>query len=941
MDIPAFHQALTEYLPSDRLITDPARRFALGTDASFYRLTPALIVQVDTEAELLAVLAQARQYRVPVTFRAAGTSLSGQAVTDAVLVMLTSNWRGCRVEPLGERVHMQPGLIGAQANRQLAPFGRKIGPDPASIHACQIGGIVANNASGMCCGTRHNSYHTLAGMRLVLADGAVLDSRDPDSVRAFRRSHVKLLKNLSDLSQKLRSNDSLAERVRHKYRLKNTTGYGLNALLDFDDPIDILTHLMVGSEGTLGFVSEVSLNTVPNWQHRASVMVGFDNLVHCAQTVSQLKTVSVDAVELLDSRAVRAVSHMDGLPAFARRLPDAGGLLLIDVRGESPQQLDDHCQAVQAILDAAGVHDSTGFTRDARRIEAFWTLRKGTFPAVGAHRAVGTTAVIEDVAFPIERLADGVDMLQALFDRHGYEEAIIFGHALEGNLHFVFNQGFDDPAEIRRYEAFMADVAEAVTGALDGSLKAEHGTGRNMAPFVKQEWGKDAYAVMKSIKKLFDPQGLLNPGVILNSDPKAHLQHLKLMPRADRIVDACIECGFCEPACPSREWTLTPRQRISLHREMQRQRREEGLADGWQDCFDHQAIDSCAATGMCQSQCPVGINTGELVLKLRAERNHRYSRLARALGRHYAALASATRAGLWVAQSMQRLTGPQRLERWSAAIRSLSGGRTPLWLSTLPGPARPVYAPNRTTRPSDREVLVYWSSCVSQTFGVALDEKGRTTLPAAVLSVLRKAGLNVVMPQPTRGLCCGQPFQSKGHFSVAERQRQELVDELWEISSGGRFPVLADTSPCSLRVREAASERGIQFYDSVDFIDRFLLDRLSITPDPQRVAVHTTCSVQRQGIAPSLARVLDRLTPDWVQPEGMACCGFAGDKGFTQPELNASALRGLATAVDGCAYGISTSRTCEIGLSRHSGLTYLSLFEVLDRLSEPREDSAA
>lgn len=941
MDLQAFQLALSNKLPTSRLVTDAARRFALGTDASFYRLTPALIVQVDDEAELLIVLAEARRHQVPLTFRAAGTSLSGQAVTDAVLVTLTPNWRDCRIDPLGERVHLQPGLIGAQVNRKLAPFGRKIGPDPASINACQIGGIVANNASGMCCGTRHNSYHTLAGMRLVLADGAVLDSRDADSVAAFRASHAKLLQGLNELAQHLAGKTELAERVRHKYRLKNTTGYGLNALLDFEDPIDILTHLMVGSEGTLGFVSEVSLDTVPDWSFRASAMVGFDSLTHCARTVAQLKTAPVDAVELLDSRAVRSVAHMEGLPPFARRLADQGGLLLIDVRGETAELLEQNCQTVQSILDEAGASQSTGFTRDSNRINAFWTLRKGTFPAVGANRAVGTTAVIEDVAFPLERLADGVVMLQQLFDRHGYDEAIIFGHALEGNLHFVFTQGFDDPAEVRRYEAFMADVANAVAGELGGSLKAEHGTGRNMAPFVELEWGEEAYGLMQAIKKLLDPQGLLNPGVILNDDPEAHLRHLKPMPQADPIVDACIECGFCEPVCPSRELTLTPRQRISLHREMQRQRRDEGLADGWQDQFEHQAIDTCAATGLCQNECPVGINTGELVLKLRAERNHRYARLARSLGRHYAALASLTRAGLWLAQSMQRLTGPQRLERWSAAARELSGGRTPLWLSTLPGRARPVYAPNRTTQPSDREVLVYWASCVSQTFGAALDEKGRTGLPAAVLSVLRKAGLKVVMPQPTRGLCCGQPFQSKGHGSVAERQRQELVDELWEISSGGRFPVLADTSPCSLRVREAAGERGIQFYDSVDFIDRFLLDRLLIKPDPQRVAVHTTCSVQRQGIAPSLGRVLDRLTPQWMQPDGMACCGFAGDKGFTQPELNAAALRGLEQSVADCAYGVSTSRTCEIGLSRHSGLTYYSLFEVLDRLSEARVDEPA
>ena len=926
--------ALKHRLPDDRLITDPVRRFAMGTDASFYRLTPALVVQVDSEEELSYLLVQAQRHGVPVTFRAAGTSLSGQAVTDSVLVTLTDRWRKCRVDPLGERIHLQPGVIGSRANDRLKPFGRKIGPDPASINACQIGGIVANNASGMCCGTRHNSYHTLAGLRMVLADGTLLDSREPTSVASFRNSHKALLEGLEELSRTLRANTALAEKVRHKYRLKNTTGYGLNALLDFEDPIDILTHLMVGSEGTLGFISEVSLTTVDDWPHRASVMIGFDTLARCAETVSRLKSTPVDAVELLDARAIRSVAHMKGLPGFARQLPEAGAMLLVDVRADSPDHLMERCAEVEAVFSEGATH-STGFSRDEQRIAEFWHLRKGTFPAVGAVRETGTTVIIEDVAFPVERLAEGVAELQRLFDKHGYDEAIIFGHALEGNLHFVFTQGFDSQEEIDRYDAFMGDVAEIVTEHLGGSLKAEHGTGRNMAPFVAREWGEDAYGLMKRIKALFDPNGILNPGVILNDDPKAHLRNLKPMPAADAIVDKCIECGFCEPVCPSRDLSLTPRQRITVYREIQRQGREEGVQPGWQVTFDDQAIDTCAATGLCELKCPVGINTGELVLKLRQDRNRRYQRLAESLGRHYATLTSLTRGGLWMAQGMQRLAGAERLERWSVKVRSLTGGRTPLWLATTPGPARPVHAPTRSTTPSDKDTVVYWAACVTQTMGPALNDN-RQPVPKAVLSVLRKAGLEVVMPQPTRGLCCGQPFQSKGHPDIANSQRHELVDELWEVSSGGRYPVLADTSPCSLRVRKEAEARGIQFYDSVDFIDRFLLDRLSIQPEQQPVAVHMTCSVQRQGIEGSFKRVLNKVTPDWRQPEGMACCGFAGDKGFTKPELNQSSLKHLAEEVSGCAYGISTSRTCEVGLSSSSGLTYFSLFEVLDNVSSAK-----
>ncbi len=934
MTIDRFIRALKHRLPESRLTTDPMRCFALGTDASFYRLTPKLIVAVETEAELSFLLVQAQLCQVPVTFRAAGTSLSGQAVTDSVLVVLTDQWRGCRIDPLGERVHLQPDLIGADVNQRLKPYGRKIGPDPASINSCKMGGIVANNASGMCCGTRHNSYHTLAGMRVVLADGSIIDSRDPGSVAEFRSSHGCFLDKLGELSADLKANTTLAERVRHKYRLKNTTGYGLNALLDFDDPIDMLTHLMVGSEGTLGFISEVSLNTVPDWPHRASIMIGFDDLDLCARAVTALRSCPVDAVELLDRRAIESVAHMPGLPEFARQLPPAGGLLLVDVRAEMADALTGQCDQVMAALDhfPSGWR-STGFTRDSLRIAQYWNLRKGTFPAVGAMRATGTTVIIEDVAFPVERLAEGVAALQALFDRHGYTEAIIFGHALEGNLHFVFTQGFEAPGEVARYDAFMQDITEVVTGSLQGSLKAEHGTGRNMAPFVVKEWGEDAYGLMKRIKQVFDPAGILNPGVILNDDPKAHIQHLKALPAADPIVDTCIECGFCEPVCPSRDLTLTPRQRITLYRELQRQSRDEGIDPQWQKAFNYQGIDTCAATGLCELRCPVGINTGELVLSLRQRNNHRYGRLARFMGRHFATLATLTRGSLWAAQGLQRLAGAQRLERYSASMRRLSSGRTPLWPSTTPGAARPVYAPIRQTRPTDMDTVVYWAACVTQVMGPALGD-GRQPVPAAALSVLRKAGLAVVVPQPTRGLCCGQPFHSKGHVDVAEQQRRELVDELWEVSSGGRFPVLADTSPCSLRVRADAQARGIQFYDSVDFIDRFLLDRLVIQPETGRVAVHTTCSVQKQGIEASFQRVLNAVAPHWVQPEGMACCGFAGDKGFSQPELNASSLRHLAESVSDCLYGISTSRTCEIGLSQHSGLTYFSLFEVLDRQSD-------
>src|SRR5512134_685402 len=158
---------ISNLIPERRLFTDPLRTLAYGTDASFYRLIPKVVVRADTEDEVASILKAADRHDVPVTFRAAGTSLSGQAITDSVLVVAGGSWNRCEIADEGRLIRLQPGVIGGHANRYLAPYGRKIGPDPASINSAMIGGIAANNASGMCCGTSQNSYRTVAGMRIL------------------------------------------------------------------------------------------------------------------------------------------------------------------------------------------------------------------------------------------------------------------------------------------------------------------------------------------------------------------------------------------------------------------------------------------------------------------------------------------------------------------------------------------------------------------------------------------------------------------------------------------------------------------------------------------------------------------------------------------------------------------------------------------------------
>ncbi|AYF90033.1 FAD-binding oxidoreductase [Pseudomonas sp. DY-1] len=928
-----FLNTVEHLIPRERRFDDPLSTLAFGTDASFYRLIPKLVIRVESEAEVIALLKAAHAELVPVTFRAAGTSLSGQAITDSVLLVLGDNWNGRDIRQGGAQIRLQPGVIGAQANAWLAPFGRKIGPDPASINACKIGGIVANNASGMCCGTAQNSYHTLAGLRLVLADGTLLDTEDPASIAAFRHSHGPLLAELAELGRQTRANTELAAKIRHKYRLKNTTGLSLNALVDFDQPLDILSHLLVGSEGTLGFISAVTYDTVPDHPHKASALIVFPDVESCCKAVTLLKSQPVSAVELLDRRSLRSVQSKPGMPDWVKGLSANACALLIESRAASQSLLHEQLAQIMASIAHFPLEQKVDFSEDPTVYNLLWKIRKDTFPAVGAVRQTGTTVIIEDVTFPIEQLAEGVNRLLALFDKHGYDEAIIFGHALEGNLHFVFTQGFDSPEQVARYEAFMQDVAQLVAVEFGGSLKAEHGTGRNMAPFVELEWGSDAYQLMWKIKRLLDPRGVLNPDVILSEDNDIHLKNLKPLPAADEIVDKCIECGFCEPVCPSKGLTLSPRQRIVIWRDIQAKQRAGIDTTELEQAYQYQGIDTCAATGLCAQRCPVGINTGDLVRKLRAK-SALHAGSANWLAGHFATALSGARLTLRVANGARRVLGAPLLEKASGALRQLSGNRLPQWTPALPQAVAPIHITPPTTGNQPR--VVYLAACVSRAMGPSAGDREQVPLIDKTRMLLEKAGYQVVFPENLDSLCCGQPFASKGYADQAENKRRELVDALLSASRGGLDPIYCDTSPCTLRLVQDGLDSRLQLFDPVRFIRNYLLERLDFTPQDKPVAIHVTCSTQHLGEAQGLIDIVKRCTREVVIPEGIHCCGFAGDKGFTTPELNAHSLRSLKDAVQICDEGISTSRTCEIGLSQHGGIDYHGLVYLVDRVTRPR-----
>ncbi len=945
MLLPQYHdfsQQLIQFLPKERVISNYAKRLAYGVDASFYRLVPQLVLILDDEDEVIRVLREAALCKLAVTFRAAGTSLSGQAQSESILILLTTNWRDHEITELGLKIKLGPGVIGADANKYLLPYGRKIGPDPASINTCKIAGIAANNASGMCCGIAQNSYHTLDSIRVALHDGTVLDTGDKESIIQFEKSHVALLENLKILSLKTKSNEKLHQLISHKYRLKNTTGYAINSLIDFEDPIDILAHLMIGSEGTLGFISSVTYNTVVEHKHRASSLVFFPDIQTTCHAVSALANANVSAVELMDRRALASVSEMDGLPDFIKTLDGNVGALLIETRAANSELLSEQVSELEALLSNFEQTNAIKFTDVASEYSQLWAIRKGTFPAVGAVRENGTTVIIEDVAFPVERLANAVSDLQELFDKYHYDEAIIFGHALEGNLHFVFTQNFSTQSEVNRYQAFMDDVCQLVAVDYQGSLKAEHGTGRNMAPFIELEWGEHGLALMQQIKQLFDPKNLLNPGVIINDDVNAHITNLKALPPADPIIDKCIECGFCEPVCPSNGLSFTPRQRITNYREIKRltdtNENPELLAELEKE-YEYLGIETCAATGLCAERCPVGINTGDLIRELRHKKNKSYQGVSKTLANNFATVEKMTRASLAVAGFSHRLIGSKAMGGLTGTIRKLSFNKIPLWSKYLPQKAK--YQPElfKSIESSTRPKVVYIPSCASRSMGQSITATDQRSLTQVTFSLIEKAGFDVISPDFT-GECCGMPFNSKGMFSEANQSRNSLLNKLIELSEDGKYPILIDTSPCKLMLLENKGKiEKLSIYEPVGFIEEVLVEHLDFTPINEAVMLHVTCSSRTMGLSDKMQQLAKRCSTNVIVPENIQCCGFAGDKGFTTPELNENALAPLKEQVpENCNVGYSNSRTCEIGLSHHSGVDYQSIIYLVDKTT--REKSA-
>lgn len=912
----------------DRLID----RISWASDAGFYQLIPEAVVFPENESEIKLLFQWCRKNGKPLVFRAGGSSLSGQAITDGILCVLSLHWKNCLPEMDGRLVRVQPGITGAMVNARLRPFQRKIGPDPSSISAAMMGGILSNNASGMCCGVKFNSYHTTRFIRFLLPDGNCFSTELPEDYARFEQESPGLSLTLRRLRERIHQNPALLEKIRRRYQTKNTVGYSLNAFIDFEHPLDIFAHLLIGGEGTLAFISEAVLETIPELPFRACGLLFFTDILQACAATPILNQSGALMVELMDRASLRAVEEMEGMPEFVRQLGPDAACLLVEFQTETETELTNCLAKFQVLAQELPLLSEAVFTRDEPQRARFWKIRKGLFPAVGAVRKSGSSVILEDLAFPLPVLGQAVKDLQDLYRKYAYRDAIIFGHARDGNIHFVLSQLLNDESEIRRYAGFMEEVV-ALVMRHEGTLKAEHGTGRNMAPFVATEWGPEAYAIMQELKAAADPDGILNPGVILNKDRLAHIRHLKPLPTVEEEVDKCIECGYCEPVCPSRELSSSPRRRIVIRRAIAAAEAAGDIQTSGTLKKDQQweVLDSCAVDGLCAGACPVGINTGDLVKRLRREGNSALSQKAAADLAENFGLAEKG-AGLLLAAGRMCGSAGTMLSR---NVRKIIPG-FPLWPSVVPPPFRRIKSPDNHCL-SEADYL-YYPSCISRSLGGMIGSYSSNTIDA-FLQICRMAGLKIRELPAAEGLCCSQVFSSKGYESAANRMAEKWLRRVWKESGEGRLPVVCDVSSCNWTLRNLRTRLSpalqekynqLELIDLTDFLHDKILPLIPQVEKVKKIWLHPVCSQHKMENSEKLLRIGRHFAEEVAEPLSGGCCGMAGDRGFLVPELSKSAIAAAGTKPAEGENMYSCTATCEMALSEHFGTGVSSILKLVE-----------
>ena len=914
------HDDLRGVLAGD-LLFEPIERAPYAQDASLYEIDPLGVIAPRTEDDLVVAIRYAYEHGIPIHARGAGTGLAGESLGPGLVIDFSRHFRRI-MEVRADSVVVQPGVVLDVLNAQLAPLGRRIGPDPSGSAACTVGGMVAGDAAGI----RSLRYGTTADhvqhLSVVYANGEAgelaprqwpaLESEPGDFGEVVARRIALLLNRNADL---IARKQPLSRRDR--------AGYALHGAIKQTGCLD-LSRLIVGSEGTLAVVTQATLRTVPIPKAQAALLLPFGKLLDAAEAVEDCVRDGPSACELFDWRSLSLVR--EGAPEYRPWIADAcEAALIVEFEGDDPVATARAMRALADRIARAGrlVSDPVEASRrtDCERLLALRSIVTPlTMRMAGPSRPV---PFIEDVAVPPSALPDYLNRVQHIFKVFGVNWTV-YSHAGQGQLHLRPFLDLSDPDDLAKLEPMANEIYEAAW-ELGGTVSGEHGCGLARSQFLKRQFG-DLYPVLREVKNAFDPHNLLNPGKIVGDDPHLMIQNLRHRPgpspapdqlgaltilenplrwpdrsRAEQ-VSACNACGVCrsqEPSlrmCPtfraSRAEAAAPRAQVALLRQVAAGALDPKL---WGTDEIKANADLCIHCHLCESECPAGVDVSSLMIEAKAAFVQQHGMLASdwLLSRvdvwarwasRFPLISNAILAARPTRWALERLFGLSRLRlmpkahRWSFVHRADRLGLT-----------KP-----RASAPGPR--VAYFVDIFANYFDQDLAE--------TAVALLQHAGVNVYVPKGQRG--CGMPALVAGDLDQARALVLANLRVLGDAVRDGYTIVCSEPTAALMLRREA-----LKLTDDLDAelvarntleLGEFLagLDARGEWPRPTepvraKVGYHQPCHLRALGAGtPGLDLI--RQIPDLdVEFIDRGCSGIAGTYGLASRNFRASlrAGRGL------------------------------------------------
>lgn len=897
-----------------KVYQDAFLKYSYSTDASVYRYMPELVVFVDSKSEIIDLIDYALTQDKTICFRAAGTSLSGQTQTDGILCDISRSFKNIEIINNADSVIVEPSVILSKINRVLIKHSKKIGPDPASINSCMIGGVIANNSSGLSSGIDKNPYSTIENMEIILSDKSIISTFETSEYyNQFSEFGQNILDNLLKIRNKILKNDSLKNKIINKYKVKNTVGYSLNAFIEFDNSLDILKHLIIGSEGTLAFVSKVQMKTFDIKTYKQTAIIFIKDYYLLLNHIQSLKNFNPSALEFMDYYSLLSVKNLDLIGKNIASLDENSAAILIEIESDNLIELNELANTIDNYINnnfKEKLIDKTAFMSDKYDQEKVWKIRKGLLSSIGANRPKGTSFLVEDIAFSLDKLAPAISDLKQLLSKYNYQNTAIYGHGLDGNVHFMISENFEKDERIELYDRFMNELAELVCKKYDGSLKAEHGTGRNMAPFVEKEWGSECYDIMKEIKQLFDPYNVFNKGVLINSEPKIHLKNLKKIEITNDEADKCIECGFCEHVCPTRDVSVSPRIRISQSRYIKSvENNNISIDKKLIDKFNYNYSNTCVTDSLCSMVCPVGIDTGKLVKIYREKQNN-------ILQKNIAKFISSN-------SNMSEKIMSKSIDLTQHILNNNKISKSNVARKFIP---QTNFSSKIEVNDEINPDLYYFPTCSERLMGNIQNTENQAE---KFLEICHKIGIKVQIIQST-GLCCGMSMDSKGLKDASLIMQKNIYETLNIMNDKD---IVISSSSCFSFLNTNQDFKKFKFLDFEEFCLKYL-SKEDILYKEDLIVYHASCSSQKSNNDTKLLELLSQNSKN-IEKIEKYCCGMGGDRALLYPEIicankKSNLLNNIQLAqinANKNVQFITNNYTCCVGLNMQNEFKWITVLD--------------